>query len=62
MSVQRQVSLSQSTSSAVRVGRPSIVSKFPDTVNIAADFVKANGLSAQECSREEARKVGVSIA
>ena len=48
VSVQQQVSHSPSVSSAVRVGRPSFVSKFPYTVNIATDFGKANGFSGHE--------------
>ena len=43
-------------------GQPSIVSKFPEIVNIAADFVKLNGYAAEARRRNETGSCpGVSI-
>ena len=43
-------------------GQPSIVSKFPEIVNIAADFVKINGYAAEARRRNETGSCpGVSI-
>lgn len=43
------------------LGRPSLVSKFPEIVLCATSFIKANGFSAHERRREEVGKVGVSL-
>ena len=47
--------------SSSTLGRPSLVSKFPEIVPVATSFIKANGFSAHERHREAVGKVGVSI-
>lgn len=44
-----------------KVGRPSLVSQFPEIVRAATSFVKANGYRAHERRRKQSGKVGVSL-
>ena len=43
------------------LGRPSLVSKFPEIVQCSTSFIKANGFKAHERRREGVGKVGVSL-
>ena len=44
---------SEKRSTRVYLGQQSVVSKFPETVNEVAEFIKLHGFSAQSRRRDE---------